>query len=228
MIHLFFTSARCGDYSRGLRAVARMPLKAARSVGTRRCGPTQSTGGIPGADSTRGRTTIIMSNPSAILDPSRYGQHVADILSLAEPMPLDAGTIDAPLADKLRILDLEGTLQNGPAAQGCLAGLWLLANDLDSSHHISQELSTPEGSFWHAVMHRREGDYGNAKYWFRRVGHHPVLEALGSAWDPFVFVDQVEACVTRNTGDKERLRELQMREWILLFDHCWNQARLSQ
>jgi glycosyltransferase involved in cell wall biosynthesis len=35
------------------------------------------------------------------------------------------------------------------------------------------------GSFWHAIMHRREGDFSNAKYWFRHVGHHPVLEAIG-------------------------------------------------
>jgi hypothetical protein len=165
-----------------------------------------------------------MSKLPIILDPSRYGQPVADILSLAEPMPLDAGTIIAPLADNLRALKLDDSLRNGPAAQACLAGLWLRANDLEASHHISQELATPEGSFWHAIVHRREGDYGNAKYWLRRVGRHPVFETLGSAWDPFVFVDQVEACVVRSTGDSERLRELQMREWTLLFDHCWTQA----
>src|SRR5262245_25063275 len=122
--------------------------------------------GIPEADQTRGRTTIIMSTPTAILNPSRYGQPVADILSHAETMPLDAGTINAPLADKVRALKFDDSLRNGLAAQACLAGLWLLANDLNASHRISQELETPEGSYWHAVMHRREGDYGNAKYWF--------------------------------------------------------------
>ena len=61
----------------------------------------------------------------------------------------------------------------------CIAGVWLLHDFLDESHTISQGIDTPSGSFWHAIMHRREGDFSNAKYWFRRVGQHPVFDALG-------------------------------------------------
>jgi hypothetical protein len=46
----------------------------------------------------------------------------------------------------------------------CLSGLWLLAGDLDQSHSISQDLTSAEGSFWHGIMHRREADFGNAKF----------------------------------------------------------------
>ena len=49
----------------------------------------------------------------------------------------------------------------------CLAGVWLLHDYLDESHTISQRIDTPSGSFWHGIMHRREGDFSNAKYWFR-------------------------------------------------------------
>ncbi len=54
----------------------------------------------------------------------------------------------------------------------CCAALWLRFDFLDQSHRISQAIDTPEGSFWHGVMHRREPDFFNAKYWFRRVGRH--------------------------------------------------------
>jgi hypothetical protein len=63
-------------------------------------------------------------------------------------------------------------------AAACLAGLWLLHDFQDESHAISQDLDTLEGSYWHGILHRREPDYGNAKYWFRRVPGHPIFAAL--------------------------------------------------
>lgn len=64
-----------------------------------------------------------------------------------------------------------------PAA---VAGLWLLAGELDRSHDISQNLDSRTGSYWHGIMHRREGDFANAKYWMRRAAGHPVFEELAS------------------------------------------------
>ncbi len=86
---------------------------------------------------------------------------------------------------------------------------------LDESHALSQSIHTAEGSFLHAIMHRREPDYANAKYWFRRVGQHPcyaeiagqVMRLLenrgeqelsgtlvpGGDWNPLTFVDACEA-----------------------------------
>lgn len=129
-------------------------------------------------------------------------------------------------------------------AQACLAALWLYHDFLDESHAISQQIESQEGSYWHGIMHRREPDYANAKYWFRRVGDHPIggelceaarelAQSAGpdraadflrnqSQWDSFRFVDLCEAA----PGSKCELlcREIQRREWWLLFAYCFERA----
>ena len=128
----------------------------------------------------------------------------------------------------------------------CVSGVWLLYDCLDESHRISQDIETASGSFWHAIMHRREGDFWNAKYWFRRVGRHPVFEAIGrrvaelaaergqeqiakkliasGAWDPFGFVDLCEAAVSGQSEAAELCLDIQQAEWEALFDHCYRAA----
>lgn len=127
-------------------------------------------------------------------------------------------------------------------AQACLAGLWLWHDFLDESHRISQDLSSAEGSYWHAIMHRREPDYGNSKYWFHRVGTHAVFTPLRqrvsdaiisgsvadlvrmSTWDCFTFVDLCERAA-RDAGDLgDACQKAQRIEWELLFDHCYRLA----
>jgi hypothetical protein len=107
----------------------------------------------------------------------------------------------------------------------CRAGLWLLHDFLDESHSISQDLDTREGSFWHAIMHRREPDPSNSKYWWRLVGPHPVLERLREAGvgftTPQAFVDECERVRGTGSPDEERARRVQLLEWQLLFDWCF-------
>jgi hypothetical protein len=152
-------------------------------------------------------------------------------------MSLGAGTPDRTAAAKLRRLDVAKafapeSVRDQAMAQACLAGLWLRFDFLDESHRISQEIHTPEGSYWHAILHRREPDPGNAKYWFRRVGQHPIHQqlaersaALGHTYtDPFDFVDHCER--VRGTGgdEEKRAQQVQALEWELLFDWCYRNA----
>ena len=137
---------------------------------------------------------------------------------------LGDGPVSQVLCDLLSKANQAETLTAIPAERRmeCLSGLWLLAGDIDRSHTISQDIHTSTGSFLHGIMHRREGDFGNAKYWFRKVGNHPVLvqiaERLGDLYpDPFAFVD---AC-SQAADDQLALRcqQAQWIEWQLLMTH---------
>jgi len=46
-----------------------------------------------------------------------------------------------------------------------------LAGDWQGAHEVAQEYEEDEIACWlHAVVHRIEGDVGNARYWYRRCG----------------------------------------------------------
>ncbi len=133
------------------------------------------------------------------------------------PLPsLSAGPVCRELANWLKLSSGELPSLMTPSA---IAGLWLLAGDLDASHAISQDDHSPEGSFWHGVMHRREGDFSNAKYLFRRVGRHEVFVQLARTQygDPYRFVDRCEQAVDPSDPS---LMALQWLEWQHLFLHC--------
>ncbi|HKM56336.1 MAG TPA: hypothetical protein VJY33_23225 [Isosphaeraceae bacterium] len=74
------------------------------------------------------------------------------------------------------------TSSTRPARLALAAGLLQIHDFWDQSHQAAQEaddLGEPSFSaYWHGIAHRREPDAGNAAYWFRRVGRHPLFEAL--------------------------------------------------
>lgn len=69
-------------------------------------------------------------------------------------------------------------LKDTSSADAVKSALLLWNDALDDSHDISQGVRSKTGSYWHGIMHRREPDYSNSKYWFARVGSHPIFPAL--------------------------------------------------
>ena len=129
----------------------------------------------------------------------------------------------------------------------CVRSGLLLWNDaLDSSHEIVQNIGTKTGNYWHAIMHRRESDYSNAKYWFGRVGKHPIYFQLlcyaqelsqteqleeytkilesNDEWNPAQFVDWCQAATNSEDNKKTFLEQIQLKELQLLIDFSCKNA----
>ena len=52
-----------------------------------------------------------------------------------------------------------------------LLALWQDARgDWTAAHETAQEIEDAIGSWIHAYLHRKEGDLGNAGYWYSRAG----------------------------------------------------------
>jgi len=132
------------------------------------------------------------------------------------------------------------------AGRAMLAGLWLWHDFLDESHALSQQIDSPTGALWHAIMHRREGDFSNSKYWLARCKDHPIYASLAvraddvirsypadksvfrltsQGWNAGALVDLVETVHNKPADPRHRLAvSLQQLEWRLLFDHCTRSA----
>jgi len=160
---------------------------------------------------------------------SSQAAHLFEEIRAARPLP--GLTFGTPLAGSIakRVqetadADLLGAAAvDADLAAAVRAGLLLWADHSEGSHAISQQLETAEGSYWHGILHRREPDFANAGYWFRRVGRHEVLRDLpGELRDPFRFIELCEAVVRgRDAGmtraELERLQRLEMEH---LLEHC--------
>jgi hypothetical protein len=128
-----------------------------------------------------------------------------------------------------------------PTRLSLAAGLLQVCDFWDASHQAAQEaddLGEREFSaYWHGIAHRREPDPGNAGYWFRRVGRHPVFTALGdvarplldeygdtaltsrllsSGWNALAMIDLCTQAQPHSPRDVLARRLQRLEAWLLL------------
>jgi hypothetical protein len=154
-------------------------------------------------------------------------------------MPLvHSGACD-PSAKALKNRKASELFPDAKSAEAVLAGLLLRLNCWTEAHEVAQDIGSPEGSYWHAIVHRLEPDYGNAAYWFRRVEKHPIFPnllaraetlaaqfpqarlAMPGEWKPEIFSRLCADATHKHGSDNERLAlEIQQAEWELLMEWC--------
>ena len=64
-----------------------------------------------------------------------------------------------------------------------LAALWWDARgDWERAHSFAQDDEGTDGAWVHAYLHRKEGDRGNAGYWYRRAHKSFCEKPLPEEW----------------------------------------------
>jgi hypothetical protein len=175
-----------------------------------------------------------------------FSEPVAEILTQNSGAQLGLVRAGNCNRDTARLLTSSPAADLFPGArnpEAAVSGLLLLLGCWDESHGISQEIASPEGSYWHGIAHRIEPDSWNSGYWFRRVGTHPIFQPLHAraaatlqahqnlswhlkpAWDPFLFIDWCDEARSKPGSVQERVAlEIQQAEWELLFLWCGTRA----
>lgn len=175
---------------------------------------------------------------------SRYPDFVQRILlherTLDDPLPKEP--TDYELVIRLRETD-DGKLFDGaPLQPGAPVGLVRAAlfyyhNALEDSHKEAAKDEGDIAAYWHGMVHRREGDFENARYWMRRAGEQPVFPEMHSRatdatphmgrqgkWDPFLFVHLCEQYKYGETEYQKEIAQLQRVEFAVMFDYVWRQC----
>jgi len=68
-----------------------------------------------------------------------------------------------------------------------LKALWYDGkNNWEMAHTIAQDVSSNDGSWVHGYLHRKEGDAGNASYWYSRAGRKMPEVSLNEEWEDIV------------------------------------------
>jgi hypothetical protein len=144
----------------------------------------------------------------------------SDLQQFIEEFACSPLATNSPNVDMQRLSRLAKSHARQSSQPALAAALYLIANDLDASHELSQEIHTHTGSYLHGIMHRRERDFSNAKYWFHRAGDMDCFANLFSNLAP-----KTVTWLTNNGCDSSwRFDPVQLTDWHRL---AVNQSNLS-
>lgn len=156
---------------------------------------------------------------------------------------LDAADVPALFADR--------SVADAPAAQAVRGAMYLWHGFLRECAQECGQPDAPEHGYWRAFCLRNAGQPEAAKQLYRHIGAHPVYGPLGivcreligvgldrlakrfldtlnqvEAFEPYAFVDLYEMARTGQTcaATEQLVRTIQLREFHLLFTHCFKKA----
>ena len=68
---------------------------------------------------------------------------------------------------------------------------WDAKGDWHQAHDVCQSAGSQDGDWVHAYLHRKEGDLGNASYWYSRARQPVFRGSLEEEWKSLVqqFLD---------------------------------------
>ncbi len=174
----------------------------------------------------------------------RYPDAIERLLIHEEPLTLPFPTEPVSYERVIRLRETpDEALFTAPSAGDpgfvplVRAGLFYHCNALDDAHRLVQETPGDVAAYWHGMIHRRERDFENARYWLRRAGEQPPFAEMQAraadvspnmgrqmGWDPFLLVHLAEQL---RFGAEELAAEvvgLGRVEFEVFFDYCFRRA----
>ncbi|MEK7676660.1 MAG: hypothetical protein AAB676_12590 [Verrucomicrobiota bacterium] len=134
---------------------------------------------------------------SAIMLPGRFTA-ILQVIRTSDWPELDSKRRpNAKSTGQLReeLAPLLGQTTLRPSGQELIIGAALLWHDhLEAAHTIAQQTDTTDGSLLHGMMHRREPDYGNARYWFQRASQHRCYPTIARCVTAFLQDQDERLC----------------------------------
>lgn len=149
-----------------------------------------------------------MSHPAQSTSLSTYPDLLAHLRTYPAPLLPPGKPYNPTLSDPIASLSLHPALE---------VAFHLLNVDLVSAHFLVRHMQAApahEGMFLHGILHRIEGDYDNARAWYREVASSEVFKATweNGIDDALKLIDEIERFKKKGEGQKNQLEEQSRRE----------------